>query len=240
MERSASLSLVGPSISESDEEDEAKSEMGSKQDESLASISCTLATLPSYIGMHEDRSEILPIPITSQPNVQKLSNFDGSELLQAPISITTTLEEILQFKPKLWDQIQTKLHRKKSKGLTKLPEPHIPFPSEPEQLCKVSQYVKTKMDKGNVTLKISVNDVTNEAILDTRAGISIITKETWETWDKRALRKTCLGLQLANGEIKYPMGLIDNMPMRVCGIKIEHTFAVVDFDQETNYEVILG
>ena len=37
--------------------------------------------------------------------------------------------------------------------------------SNPQQLCKVSQYVKAEGDKGNATLKMMVNDVKNLAIL---------------------------------------------------------------------------
>ena len=49
-----------------------------------------------------------------------------------------------------------------------------------------------------------------------------------------------MGLQLADGEVKYPMGMLEDVNVNICGIPFVHTFAVVDFTQETNYDVILG
>ena len=49
-----------------------------------------------------------------------------------------------------------------------------------------------------------------------------------------------MGLQLADGEVKYPIGLLEDTSISICGIEITHTFAVVDFGPETNYEIILG
>ena len=49
-----------------------------------------------------------------------------------------------------------------------------------------------------------------------------------------------MGLQLADGEVKYPIGLLEDTSISICDIEITHTFAVVDFGPETNYEIILG
>lgn len=49
-----------------------------------------------------------------------------------------------------------------------------------------------------------------------------------------------MGLQLANGKIKYPLGMIDNVQVKICGIEFKQTFAFINFEQDTNYEVILG
>ena len=35
------------------------------------------------------------------------------------------------------------------------------------------------------------------------------------------------------------MGLLEDMEVTICGIQFDHTFVVVDFKQETNYEVIV-
>lgn len=87
---------------------------------------------------------------------------------------------------------------------------------------------------------MTVNAVKSLAIVDTGAGVSIITKETWVKWGKLALQSTRMGLQLAYGKIKYPLGLIKDVHIKIYDIQFEHSFVVVDFDQETSYEVILG
>ena len=49
-----------------------------------------------------------------------------------------------------------------------------------------------------------------------------------------------MGLQLADGEVKYPIGLLEDTSISICDIEITHTFAIVDFGLATNYEIILG
>ncbi|MCO5554904.1 hypothetical protein L7F22_008442 [Adiantum nelumboides] len=47
-------------------------------------------------------------------------------------------------------------------------------------------------------------------------------------------------LQLADGYIETPLGLLEQIVVTFCGIKFEHTFAVVDFGEKPNYKIILG
>ena len=49
-----------------------------------------------------------------------------------------------------------------------------------------------------------------------------------------------MGLQFADGEVKYPIELLEDTSISICSIEITHTFAIVDFGPETNYEIILG
>lgn len=70
--------------------------------------------------------------------------------------------------------------------------------------------------------------------------MSIATKAIWQLWWKPSIRHTRMNLQLANGCLKKPFGLLENFLVKSCDIEYEHTFVVVDFGQDTNYEVILG
>ena len=65
-------------------------------------------------------------------------------------------------------------------------------------------YVPKLEDTGNTTLPLEYNDYKAIAILDTGAGVSIATKSIWEKWGKRALRKTRMQLQLADGKLARP------------------------------------
>ena len=40
--------------------------------------------------------------------------------------------------------------------------------------------------------------------------------------------------------MENPIVLLENVIVKSCGIEYEHTFAVVDFGENANYEVILG
>lgn len=55
-----------------------------------------------------------------------------------------------------------------------------------------------------------------------------------------ALCQTRLKLQLADGHIERPIGLLEQIVVSSCGIEYERTFAVVDFGTKNNYDVILG
>ena len=78
------------------------------------------------------------------------------------------------------------------------------------------------------------------AILDSGAGVAIATKQIWNKWGRPALRKTRMKLQLADGYIEEPLGLLKNVVVTSCGIEYEHTFAVVDFGKKSAYDIILG
>ena len=78
------------------------------------------------------------------------------------------------------------------------------------------------------------------AILDSGAGVAIATKKRWESWGRPALRKTRMKLQLADGHIERPIGLLEGIIVTSCGVKFEHTFVVVDFGKSPNYDIILG
>ena len=47
-------------------------------------------------------------------------------------------------------------------------------------------------------------------------------------------------LQLVDGHMQRPIGLLERVLVTTCGIEYEHTFAVVDLGLNPNYDVILG
>ena len=47
-------------------------------------------------------------------------------------------------------------------------------------------------------------------------------------------------LQLVDGHIEIPIGLLEGVVVTSCGVEYEHTFAIVDFGKSPNHEIILG
>ena len=62
----------------------------------------------------------------------------------------------------------------------------------------------------------------------------------WEKWGKPAIHSTRMKLQLADGYVEKPMGLLEKVVVTSCGIEYEHTFAIVNFGKKNNYDIILG
>ena len=82
-----------------------------------------------------------------------------------------------------------------------------------------------------------INKVKSIAILDSGVGVSIATKDVWKAWGAPSIRRTRMNLQLVDGTLENPMGLLENIRVESCGIEYEHTFAIVNFGKATNYEV---
>ena len=61
----------------------------------------------------------------------------------------------------------------------------------------------------NTTIPVEYAELRTLAILESGAGVSIATKKIWEAWGISALRKTRMKLQLANGYIERPIGLLE-------------------------------
>lgn len=108
----------------------------------------------------------------------------------------------------------------------------------PVPLNKVGKYCED--DEGNTTLPVKIEKVISTAILDSGARVSIATKTIWAKWGKPAITQTRMNLQLADGSLENPLGLLKRVMVKSCGIEYEHTFAIVDFGKNANYEVILG
>lgn len=45
---------------------------------------------------------------------------------------------------------------------------------------------------------------------------------------------------MADVSLERPIGLLENVIGKSCGIEYTHTFTIVDFGKNANYEVILG
>ena len=116
-----------------------------------------LATLPSYLGHHDLRSKIIPLPIPRElPQYDSLDSM-AQRFLQQTFNVPMTLYDIKRFKPQLWSKLLKKM------------DVHCNLKDEVPQskeLCKVSTYAKAEEEKGNTTLKIKKDTHHHLAIFD--------------------------------------------------------------------------
>ncbi|MCO5560551.1 hypothetical protein L7F22_014166 [Adiantum nelumboides] len=152
--------------------------------------------------------------------------------------------EILKVKHELWQEVTTCLNKMWINTPNEIPIETKQgkilrnVKCEPIPINKVGDYCKG--EDSNTTLPVKFNEITSLAILDSGARVAIATKQVWESWGSPAMRKTRMKLQLANGFMESPIGLLEKTIVTSCGIEYEHTFAVVDFGRKPNYEIILG
>ena len=66
-------------------------------------------------------------------------------------------------------------------------------------------------EEGNITIPVEYNNTRTFAILDNGARVAIATKSLWEAWGKPAIRRTRLKLQLADGHLERPLGLLEEI-----------------------------
>ncbi len=240
------LSTIALSREWNDKDDERLSPNSDwERSSEMASEDSILKILPEYVGDYETKSEIVPLPTTNIPihdHEKDVSNLQA--LMSAPVTCTIPLADLLKIRPNLWENVA---------GLSKVGEFCKKHNIETEHvkrkinidttnqvpLNKVSlQTIENEV--GNTTLPVEFNDYKAIAILDTGAGVSIATKSMWEKWGKLALRRTRMQLQLADGKMAKPLGMLEHVTVTSCGIAFEHTFAIVDFGRDPNYEIILG
>lgn len=223
-----------------------RSEYGDKGSEiSQESKADTLKTLPSYLGDYEAKSETKKIPSQKFSSSPGLDVTNLAALMSAPIECKLPLMDVLRIKPELWGEVakylktigvdmpliqatKTKLEKSAKRKRN----------TEPVPLNKVGDYCEG--EDGNTTIPVEFNEIKTLAILDSGAGVAIATKEIWESWGRPAIRKTRMKLQLADGHIERPLGLLEGAVVTSCGVEYEHTFAIVDFGKSPKYNIILG
>lgn len=57
--------------------------------------------------------------------------------------------------------------------------------------------------------------------------MSIATKSIWELWEKLAIKRKRINLQLENGSLENPIGLLESILVKSCGIEYKHTLCII-------------
>jgi len=84
---------------------------------------------------------------------------------------------------------------------------------------KCSAIIQNKLppklsDSGSFPILCSVRDVTiSKALCDLRASVSLIPNSTCEKLQVRDLKPTTISLQLADRSVKYPISILEDVPL---------------------------
>ena len=187
---------------------------------------------------YKNKSEIRKLPSLWRETPAVKGSANIQEMLEAQLQNTLQLAkhfniELSLTRERELDQTSTGIEK-----ADKETELSIKANVQPVPINKVGDYCEG--EDGNTYLPVEYVNVKTMAILDSGAGVAIATKQIWSKWGKPALQKTRMRLQLADGYIEEPLGLLKNVVVTSCGIEYEHTFVVVDFDKKYAYDIILG
>ena len=161
---------------------------------------------------------------------EDLEGVIANQGLSSLVTYTLPLKDLLRVKSRVWKKMAEKLSLPEtSKEIKPLPPQSKLVDLEMEHVSINKMSKKMGSSEGNTTLLVEHGSITFMAILDSRAGMSVATKSIWEKWGKPTVWSTQMNLQLANGRLKNPIGILENVALTTCGIEYTHSFIVVDF-----------
>lgn len=154
-------------------------ETSSKHKSSKAS---TMKKLPSFLEDKESNKEVRRVPSRYMPSPMILDMANLQALLPAPVKVTLPFRDILKVKLELWQEV-VRCSTKMGINMTnQIPNQENINESasnnvkcEPVPINKVRNYCRG--EDGNTTLLVEFMEVKSLAILDSKMGILIATKE---------------------------------------------------------------
>ncbi|XP_050894510.1 uncharacterized protein LOC127101202 [Lathyrus oleraceus] len=82
--------------------------------------------------------------------------------------------------------------------------------------------------------------VIDKALCDLGASVSLMPLQISEILDLGNLKPTRMSLQLADHSVKYPIGILENVPMRIGQLYIPTDFIVMDIKEDLGIPILLG
>ncbi|KAH7298234.1 hypothetical protein KP509_25G033000 [Ceratopteris richardii] len=193
----------------------------------------SLQELPHFTGPWEAKSTCMRAPTVMVRNEDSVIPRNTEVVKNTKVQCNLTLEELLKVRPEVWKHVANQvpeIAKPRSQVGSQREVPEIP-------LDKIGDM--SEGEEGNTYLPITHQGYTTKAILDSGAGVAIVTTSLWKRWGKPALRPTRMKLQMADGHIERPFGLLEGITLTTCGVEFEHTFAICDFSKNQAYEMIL-
>jgi hypothetical protein len=98
-----------------------------------------------------------------------------------------------------------------------------------------------KKDPGCPTIDCSIRDQHfNNALCDLGASVSVMPTAVYYKLDHLALEPTSMYLQLANQSVRYPLGIAENILVKIQEFFVPVDFVVLDMHPDSKVSLILG
>ena len=96
-------------------------------------------------------------------------------------------------------------------------------------------------DRGSFSIPCSIGDVTlSRTLCDLWASFSLLPYSIYKKLQVGEMKPTTISLQLADRSIKYPLGILEDVPLQVGKFFIPCDFVVLEIEEDSRIPVILG
>ncbi|XP_010544495.1 PREDICTED: uncharacterized protein LOC104817118 [Tarenaya hassleriana] len=80
----------------------------------------------------------------------------------------------------------------------------------------------------------------DRALCDLGASVSLLPLSIYKKLNVGELKPTRMALQLADRSVKYPLGILEDVPLKVSDYYVPIDFVVLDMDEDSKIPIILG
>ncbi|XP_050876067.1 uncharacterized protein LOC127079736 [Lathyrus oleraceus] len=175
----------------------------------------------------------LPIPYPQRLKQIKLDNqykkfIKMIEKLHVEIPFTKVITQIPSYAKFLKDILTNK---------RKLDDPK---PLECNFIAENKLYKKEKDPKSFSIPCVLGNHVIDKALLDLGASVSLMPLAIYDRLNLGEIQPTRMSLQLADRSVKYPIGILEEILVRIGQLYITTDFAVIDIKEDDEIPILLG
>jgi hypothetical protein len=98
-----------------------------------------------------------------------------------------------------------------------------------------------KKDPGCHTIDCSIRDQHfNNALCDLRASVSVMPAAVYHKLNFATLEPTSMCLQLVDQLVRYPLGIVENIPVKIREFFVPVDFVVLDMSPDSKFSLIIG
>ncbi|XP_021733419.1 uncharacterized protein LOC110700219 [Chenopodium quinoa] len=96
-------------------------------------------------------------------------------------------------------------------------------------------------DPGSYSIPVKLGDIEiNRELCDLGASVSLMPLSICKKLQLGELKPTRISLQLADRSVKFPLGVLEDVPLRVGKFFIPRDFVVMEMEEDVNFPIILG
>ncbi|XP_050912281.1 uncharacterized protein LOC127127199, partial [Lathyrus oleraceus] len=129
-----------------------------------------------------------------------------------------------------------------TEAITQMPSYDSETVTLPAECSAIIQNMPPKLkDPGSFSIPCHIGKfVIDKALCDLGAGISVMPLSICKKLEMGELRPTKMSVQLADRSIKYPVGILENVPVRIGQFYIPTDFTIMDIREDDITPIILG